>query len=141
MGTDAISAPIQQAPQAQQPTNSNDALRGLELADFLKLMITELQNQDPLSPLENTQILQQISQIREIESSSQLNNTLEAVLLGQNLSSASSLIGKEIRGLSDDGERIEGIVDRVSVTDGKPKLHVGDKDVGLRNISEILSPA
>ena len=125
---------------AQNSVN-NDSLRGLDLDDFLKLMITELQNQDPLNPLDNAQMLQQISQIREIGSTDKLTKTLDAVLLGQNLTSASSLIGREVRGLADDLTPVQGLVDRVTVTDGVPKIHIGKKSVTLKNIGEILPNA
>ena len=105
---------------------------------FLKLMISELQNQDPLDPMDNSQMLQQISQIREIGVTTQLTDTLDAVLTGQNLSSASSLIGKQIVALTDDGDRITGTVERVTIVDGKPRLHIGDQSVSLNNVSEIL---
>jgi flagellar basal-body rod modification protein FlgD len=122
----------------QSGQSSNDALRGLDLDEFLKLMITELQNQDPLNPLENHQILQQISQIREIEATSQLRETLDAVLLGTNLANASSLLDKQVKALDDQGEIITGKVDRVSVADNKVRLHVGNQQVDLKNLSEIL---
>jgi flagellar basal-body rod modification protein FlgD len=123
------------------PTNNNDALRDLEMDEFLQLMITELQNQDPLNPLENAEILQQISQIREIGATGRLTETLEAVLLGQNLTSASSMIGKTVEALSDDAKNVRGVVDKVTVTDGEPRLHIGDKAVRLKNVKEILAQA
>ena len=123
---------------SSQGTGSADPLKGLDLDHFLKLMITELQNQDPLNPLDNAQMLQQISQIREIGSTDKLTRTLDAVLLGQNLTSASGLIGKEIRGLGDDLKPVSGTVDRVSVAGGVPKLHVQNSTVTLSNVSEIL---
>lgn len=121
--------------------NPNDALRGLDMDEFLKLMIAELQNQDPLSPMENSQILQQISQIREIGATSQLSDTLDSVLLGQNLSSASSMIGKLVEGLTDKGDSVTGVVERVSVAGGVTKLHIGQETIGLKNIREIKPPA
>jgi len=124
-----------------QNSANNDSLRDLNLDDFLKLMITELQNQDPLNPMDNSEMLQQISQIREIGSTDKLTKTLDAVLLGQNLTSASGLIGREVRGLSDDQTVVQGRVDRVTVTDGVPKIHIGDKSVTLNNIGEILPDA
>jgi flagellar basal-body rod modification protein FlgD len=129
---------------SQSPTsgpNRNEALRGLDLDQFLKLMITELQNQDPLNPLENSEILQQITQIREIEATGRLSDTLNAVLLGQNLNSASSMIGKHVRALAGqggEGEEVEGVVDRVSVADGKPLLHIADKSFPLDRVREIV---
>jgi flagellar basal-body rod modification protein FlgD len=113
-------------------------LRGLDLDHFLQLMITELQNQDPLNPLENHQILQQISQIREIEATGQLRETLDSVLLGQNLANASSLIDKQVTALDDNGKEVSGTVDRVSVAENTVRLHVGDQQVDLKNLREIL---
>ena len=102
----------------------HNALNELNLDTFLKLMITELQNQDPLNPLDNSEMLAQISQMREIGSNDKLTNTLNSVLLGQNLSSATGLIGADIVALSDDSEPVSGIVNRVTVDGGTPKLHL-----------------
>jgi flagellar basal-body rod modification protein FlgD len=121
--------------------SSNDALRGLDLDHFLKLMITELQNQDPLNPLENHQILQQISQIREIGATTQLQETLDSVLLGQNLANASSLIDKQVKALDDEGVEVTGTVSRVSVAENKVRLQVGQQQVDLKNLREILPAA
>jgi len=128
--------------QIQSGPTRNEALRGLDLDQFLKLMITELQNQDPLNPMENSEILQQITQIREIEATGRLSETLDAVLLGQNLNSASSMIGKKVRALAGqggEGEEVAGVVDRVSVADGKPLLHIGDKSFALDRVREIVA--
>lgn len=116
---------------------SENSLRGLDMDHFLKLMLTELQNQDPLNPLENDQLLQQISQIREVGATDRLTDTLDAVLLGQNVSSATGLIGKSIEALDSRGNRVGGTVDRVSIADGEPTLHVGDAEISLNNVVEI----
>ena len=125
------------ASQVPQQSEQFESLRGLDMNDFLQLMIAELQNQDPLDPLDNAQILQQISQIREVGATERLTDTLDAVLLGQNVSSATNLIGKEIRGLTDDSLPIEGIVERVTIANGAPTLHVGGQTVSLNNVAEI----
>jgi flagellar basal-body rod modification protein FlgD len=109
---------------ADQPFGSANTLNDLDLDDFLNLMIAELQNQDPLNPLENDELIAQISQIREVGATDRLTETLDAVLLGQNIASATNLIGAEIDALSDDFQRVQGVVGRVSVADGQPKLHL-----------------
>ena len=126
-----------QGTQGQQTGDANQPLRELDLSAFIKLMVTELQNQDPLNPMENSEILQQISQIRQIGESEKLTTTLDSVLLNQNLSSASSLLGKNIKALTDDGTAVDGTVERVSVVKGVPRLHVGEFEVGLNNLAEI----
>lgn len=124
-------------------TRGND-LREVDVDQFLQLMIAELQNQDPLNPLDNSQLLQQISQIREIGATNQLTETLNSVLLGQNLATASSLIGREVEALSDDSQSIRGLVDRVSVDASDENqqrtftVHIGEHNIQLNNIRAIL---
>ena len=118
---------------------------GLEetnIDEFLNLMIAELQNQDPLNPMDNSEMLQQLSQMRSIGATDKLTKTLDAVLLGQNITTASSMIGKEITALTDDGSNVQGVVDRVTVASnddgGGVRIHIGDVDISLSNVREIL---
>jgi flagellar basal-body rod modification protein FlgD len=106
------------------PFGENNTLNDLDLDVFLKLLITELQNQDPLNPLDNSEMLAQINQIREIGATDKLTNTLDSVLLGQNISSSTNLIGKDVKAISDDNQQVSGTVTRVSIEDGKPKLQL-----------------
>ncbi len=110
------------SPTADQPFGSASALNDLDLNSFLELMIAELQNQDPLNPLDNAQLLQQISQIREVGATEQLTQTLGSVLLGQNIASATNLIGAQVTALTDDGERVSGPVRRVTIDGGQPRI-------------------
>jgi flagellar basal-body rod modification protein FlgD len=77
---------------------------------FLKLLTTQMQNQDPLSPMDTSQYTQQLVQYSQVEQSMQQSGTLKDILatLGtQNLTQASSLIGhaveanSNVAGLSD----------------------------------------
>lgn len=117
---------------------NHDAFQDLNLDTFIQLLVAEMSNQDPLDPMDNQEILQQISQIRSIEASTRLTTTLQAVLLGQNLATASGLLGQRITGLTDDGQTIQGYVERVSVAEGTARLHLGQYTVKLQNVQEIL---
>src|SRR3989304_422359 len=97
------------SPAVNQPFDgASEAIEDIDLGSFLELMIAELQNQDPLNPLDNKDMLAQISQIREVGATDKLTKTLESVLLGQNIASATNLIGATIDGLSDDNQRVAG---------------------------------
>ncbi len=130
---------------ATSDTKIGQSLNEVDMDQFLKLMIAELQNQDPLDPMETSEMMQQLSQMREISSTDKLTGTLDAVLMGQNLTTASSMIGKQISALTSDGTAVEGQVDRVSVepsSDGSTRsvrLHVGDVTVDMKNIRQILA--
>jgi flagellar basal-body rod modification protein FlgD len=114
---------------SQSQKDSTDAINDIELGTFLKLLITEMQNQDPLNPLDNKDMLAQISQLREVGATDKLTKTLDSVLLGQNIASSTNLIGAEIDALSDDQQRVTGIVKEVSIENGQPKLRL-DLDSG-----------
>jgi flagellar basal-body rod modification protein FlgD len=119
-------------------SSTKDAFSKVDLNDFIKLLVTELQNQDPTQPVDNAAILEQVSQIRAIQSNTQLNTTLSSMSLGQNLSTAGALIGQQIIGKDDSGNDVAGTVDSASVTDGEVKLNVGDAAVSMKNITYVL---
>ncbi len=110
------------ATSSDNSSNITSALNQVDLDDFLHLMIAELQNQDPLNPIDNADLLAPISQIREVGATEQLTSTLNAVLLGQNISSATNLIGADVVALNDNGQRVSGIVKLVTITNGQPML-------------------
>lgn len=123
---------------------TSSAFKNVDLDAFLQLMITELSNQDPLNPTDNAQFLQQITQMREISATDTLTGTLDAVLTGQNLATASSMIGKKIDALADDDSNVTGVVDKVAVEkdektgDKTIRIYVGAKSTQLENVRQIL---
>jgi flagellar basal-body rod modification protein FlgD len=128
-------------------TKGND-LRDVDLNQFLSLLITEMQNQDPLNPTSNSEFLQQVSQIREIGATNQLTESLNTLSTGSSLSTASNLIGKEIDAIDTDGKSVVGQVSKVTVEvdannrDNRQILvHVGNQKVDMENIREIREPA
>lgn len=132
------------ATQSSSTKKPND-LREVDMDQFLQLLLKELQQQDPLSPMDNSQILEQIGQIRQISSTNQLSDTLSAVLSGQQMATASGLIGKNVSALTDSGKNVEGIVDRVSIeqdaTDTSQRVLrvlVGGEKISLENIRGIV---
>ena len=131
-------------PDAARPAGNELANVGVDT--FLELMIAELQNQDPLNPLDNSELVGQIGQIREISATNQLTDTLQAIITGQNLASASSLIGQNVAALADDGSMVEGFVDRVSIEvngdDNRQRtirVQVGEQSIALENIREVIA--
>jgi flagellar basal-body rod modification protein FlgD len=127
-------------------SNRAQSMEDLNANDFLKLMITELQQQDPLNPMDNNELVQQINSIRELSATTTLTDTLGSVLVGQNIATASGMIGKSVKALSDDGSEVSGKVERVSVTvdpaneaKREVRVHIGTKEVKISNIREIIS--
>lgn len=127
----------------QAGTGIND----LDMDEFLKLMIAELQNQDPLDPTKNSEMLQQIGQIREIGATDQLRSSLDSMQQSQGISTASSMIGKQVQALTDDGYVLFGVVKSVQLApndDGTReltlKVDTGEQtvDIKMDDIFQIL---
>ncbi len=119
-------------------------LKDLDINHFLQLMIAELTNQDPLNPMDNTQLVQQIGELRSIAASDQLTGTLQSMQTQQSLTTASGLIGKEVTALDSNNENITGTISSVSVevdpnnnAKRSYKVKIGDKTVDLQNIRQV----
>ena len=122
---------------SSSPAVNSDRLNELTMTDFIRMMTAELTNQDPMNPMSNTEMLQQIGQMRSITSNDRLTNSIETLTLGQALSTASSLIGKTITGVNTIGETITGKVDKVTIENGEARLFVGNSVVRVGNVTAI----
>lgn len=113
---------------------------GLTADNFMKLLITELQNQDPTEPLGNEQLLAQLSSMRELQSNIELSETLQSITSGQALTQAAGLIGKEIEGQEGTQSPITGVVDRAFLRDGKSYVGVGSSELPVSAITSVQEP-
>jgi len=103
--------------------------------EFLKILVTQLQNQDPLSPMDNTDFIAQMAQFSSLEQLQSLNS-------GFTFSQAMSLTGKTIMAkfFNDEGfsSTVIGKVDYVFSSNGNVYLSVGGKNIKFdQNISVI----
>jgi len=113
---------------------------GLKTEDFIKMMVTQLQNQDPLQPTKNEELLAQMSQIGQLEASTDLQTSLKTITLQNNLSSAGNLIGKMITGQDERGVPVQGMVNSVKVVDGAVSLELDNgKALSLSNVTGIAA--
>jgi hypothetical protein len=118
-----------------------DAYSSLTSGDFMKIIFTELTNQDPLSPSETKDLLEQISTIRAIESDIDLGERLESMAKQNEITSSSSLVGKFVTGKTSAGADTAGYVDSVSITREGPILNLSSNTrVPLKNLTEVVDP-
>ena len=101
------------SPSPAPSTSSASNPYNLTSADFVKMMITQLQNQDPLQPESNDQLMSQMNQIGQLQSNSMMQDTLKGLGLQTQIGSASSLIGKMVEGMDQNNNTIRGLVNSV----------------------------
>lgn len=116
---------------------------------FTQLLVTQLQNQDPLSPQSNEELAAQLAQFSSLEQMELVNQNLVslAVLdqegaLSQQITGASALVGQNVTYVDPEtGEPVTGEVEYAKIQDGVVHLGVGGVDVPLTLISEVLGEA
>ncbi|HET6423835.1 MAG TPA: flagellar hook capping FlgD N-terminal domain-containing protein [Planctomycetaceae bacterium] len=111
---------------------------GMTSEDFMKLLITQLQNQDPSNPMDSDQLLNQVSQMRSLQANLELESAMKGLTLSQQLSSASNLIGKTITAVTGDQDvTVKGEVESVLVKDGKTLLRVDGQNIPMDDITGV----
>lgn len=114
------------------------AYSSLKPDDFIKMMVTQLQHQDPMQPTSNQDLLAQMSQIGQLESSTQLQTALQSFSLQTQIGSASALIGKAVQGLDDSNNPIQGVVNSVQVQNNGVSLQLDSgATLGLGRVTSI----
>lgn len=125
--------------QYQQETQRDtlEANDGLGQDAFFELLITQLQNQDPLNPMEDRDFIAQMAEFSSLEKTEKLYNLLEDKLSSNQVIQNSNLIGKEITA-NVEGVQLEGVVDAVKSSDDKV-LAVLDSgsEIDISNITQV----
>jgi flagellar basal-body rod modification protein FlgD len=110
--------------------------------DYMKLLITQLQNQNPLEPMDNNEMASQLAQFSQLQQLESMNSSFASVLSTTERNYANSLIGKEISFASEDEagtkDITSGIVEEViNNVNGQIVLVTGDHAVALEDVISV----
>ena len=127
-------------------TSSETATQELDQNAFMSLLVTQLENQDPLSPVQNEDFVAQLATFSSLSELEQLNdNILAMITLNQSnallsqLTQGSALIGHEVNWTDPStGESRTGTVDSVRIEDGLAILNIAGEDIPLAAVDQIL---
>ena len=117
----------------------NNGFASLSSDEFMKILLSELSNQDPFEPQDSAALLEQLNSIRSIESQISLQDQLENLVLQNQIASAGGLIGKSISGLDANNDAIDGIVTAVRVEDDEVFLELDTgKQLATSRVTRIF---
>src|SRR3954453_16603838 len=153
MATNPVGAAADLINSFNQAGKQASATAGLQ-DRFLKLLVTQMKNQDPLNPMDNAQVTSQLAQISTVSGIDKLNQTMSAMsssfLASQSLQ-ASGLIGHHVLAPGNDvllvsgagsaGVELPGAADKVTVTvrgaggEILKTINMGAQDAGIRTFS------
>ena len=88
--------------------------------DFLKLLVVQLENQDPTKPLEDKEFISQMAQFSSLEQMTSMNKTLSSLISNNKLNLSYSLLGKQVEVLDRaTGEQNSGVVTEITFSSGR----------------------
>ena len=104
---------------------------------FLKIFTAELTQQNPLSPMDNKEWVQQLAQFASVSQMTNFSKEIQSLKDSVGFMHATNLVGKEITYSQDNETTEQGKVDSVTQKDGKIFLNVGTKSISLDQLISI----
>jgi flagellar basal-body rod modification protein FlgD len=106
-----------------QATGNPNGVLGKD--DFLKLFVTQMQHQDPMSPMDDSAMVAQMASLSTVEQLTNLSATNAQMAAALNSANAVGLLGRTVSWTDDSGQTQTGLVEKVTTTDGTTSLTVG----------------
>jgi flagellar basal-body rod modification protein FlgD len=106
--------------------------------DFLRLLVVQLENQDPTKPLEDKEFISQMTQFSSLEQMTEINKTLSNLVTNYKLNLSYSILGKQVEVLDTvTGELKSGEVSDVSFGQGVPKITFNGLQYSIDDVTRI----
>jgi flagellar basal-body rod modification protein FlgD len=105
------------------PTAPSSAASSLNLQDFMKILLTQLEYQDPLKPMDNQQFMAQIAQFTSLEQSQQINDKMTTLIDNQSALQSVGLIGRTVDYTTESGP-LTGQVTAIDLSGSSPVMTV-----------------
>jgi flagellar basal-body rod modification protein FlgD len=97
---------------------------------FLKLLTTQLQNQDPLHPMDDTQSVAQLAQFSSVQATTELKDAFASFQSNFSVMQSAGLLGKTVSAQATDSSgnviSVNGLVKTISVINGNPMITLVD---------------
>jgi flagellar basal-body rod modification protein FlgD len=125
---------ISSTPPTRAPKQSLDS------EAFMNLLVTQLRNQDPSSPMDTNQMIAQTTQLAMMEKLTNMDSTNQENFALQMRMAAANLVGHTVSYIDKDGATKTGLASSVSYEGSVPVVTVGDQKIALDSISGVVSP-
>lgn len=126
MAVDAVTSAASNPWANAGASSSDSSAASLNYDSFLKLLIAQMKNQDPTSPMDAGEQMSQLASFSQVEQTIKTNTHLKSMLQAEALTRASDLVGRTVKSADD---TVTGVVKEVEVySDGVVAItEAGDK--------------
>ncbi len=137
MSVDPVSASGGSSLYATKPTAAPKQV--MDSSMFMSLLVTQLQNQDPSSPMDTNQMIGQTTQLSMMAKLTEMTTTSQENFSLQMRTSAAALVGKQVTYTGKDGSTVSGLASAVSYAGPVPQITVDGKTVALDAVSGVTA--
>ncbi len=132
--TSSLAPEIQKALQGVKIKENKQTLNQ---DDFLRLLTVQLQNQDPLKPMEEADFMGQMAQFAALEQTRNLNENFASFTKAQALNSAQIYLGRKVTLTDPSGAAVSGVVSAVKLNSGAAQIVIDGKAYATDSVTDI----
>ena len=118
----AVSSSNPLSPMTSATASSVPNSKTLGVNDFMKLLATQFQQQDPMKPMDDTAFIAQTAQFTSLQQTSSLVQQITQLTASQNLATANSYLGRQVTVDAGHGATVAGVVSAVDASGSAPQL-------------------
>jgi flagellar basal-body rod modification protein FlgD len=123
---------------ATSTSKTTEATNGLGKDTFMKLLVAQMRQQNPMEPTDDKEMIAQMTQFSMLEQITNLATSSAMTAAAGNASQAVALLGRPVTYLDADGVSQTGSVEKVSFDDGLPVLTIaGVQGIKPSQITEV----
>jgi len=131
-------ATVPQDPTLSGSSSSSTDNTTLSSQAFLQLLVAQLKYQDPSSPVDTSSFMNETATLTQVQAMQQSAQTSQDMLAAQRAQTASSMVGRTVAYLGDDGSTKTGYVSAATISGTSPTLKIGDSTIDLSKITQVL---
>lgn len=137
MSSVSTNTSVQGQTATQSSTTATNTNNSLGKDDFLKLLVTQLQYQDPLQPMDNSQFIAQLAQFSALEQMNNVANGMNTLQQTSSLGTAAQLIGANVTVSDSTGASVTGHVTGIQMVNGVAKVTINNQQFDLSQITSV----
>ncbi len=125
------------AEAAKSDKSKNETKTDFSSDDFMMLLLTQMKYQNPLEPMDESQMMSQMSQMNTVSELVKLNSAIGDLKYTNQITSGANLVGKTISYLDEAGKYAEIVVKETALIDSKVYLISDDISISIKDVLSI----
>ena len=105
--------------------------------DFLQLLVTQMRNQDPMAPMQDTEFIAQMAQFTSLEQSRKMSEDMAEMRSQTSFQQGVGLLNQQVTVKVGDDAPLTGIVTELQMVEGEPQLLINSEFYALQDVIHV----